>query len=306
MTPTPTETPTATPTPTETPTPTLTGTPTPTPTETPTPTSTATPTQTPTETPTPTPAPNPGLEGTCDLDVVLVLDMSGSIETAGEVDTVKDAADAFIDALLPGTETFIGIVSFSDTATVVSGLTGNGTDLHEAIEVLSAGGWTNWEDALIVARGLLEGGGDRDDAEHADLIIIVTDGDPTDSNTYPDQETFAQPNKHLAPAVAAANAAKMSAGTQGIRVLAVGTGSGPSTERLSAVSGPNINTPGLTTDVITTEFDDLPDTMADLAGRLCVAPTETPTTTPEATQTPTPTTTPTPESTQTPTPTPGE
>lgn len=230
---------------------------------------------------------------------MIVLDMSGSIATGGHVDTVKEAAFTFIDALLPETPTMIGVVRFSDTASVVSGLTGNDTALHAAVEGLSAQGWTNWEDALLAARGLLEGGGDRDDSEHADLILIITDGDPTDSNTFPGQETSAQPNQHLAPAVAAADSAKMSCATRGIRIVAVGIGTGPSTERLCAISGPDIDTPGATADVITTDFPDMADALADLAGQLCgtptPAPTPTPTTTPASTPTPEPTPTPTPE-----------
>ncbi len=46
-----------------------------------------------------TPAANPPMVESCGADVVLVLDASGSIQSSGAVDNVRDAADSFLDAL---------------------------------------------------------------------------------------------------------------------------------------------------------------------------------------------------------------
>ena len=48
----------------------------------------------------PTPAPNPPIEESCGVDVTLVLDASGSISSSSHaVEDVRDAAEAFLDAL---------------------------------------------------------------------------------------------------------------------------------------------------------------------------------------------------------------
>ena len=44
-------------------------------------------------------APNPPMADSCGTDAVLVLDASGSIDSAHAVDDVRDAGEAFLDAL---------------------------------------------------------------------------------------------------------------------------------------------------------------------------------------------------------------
>lgn len=43
--------------------------------------------------------PNPPIEERCGLDVTLVLDASGSVQTSNAVNQVRGAAEAFLDAL---------------------------------------------------------------------------------------------------------------------------------------------------------------------------------------------------------------
>ena len=62
-----------------------------------------------------TPATNPDLVASCGLDVVLVLDASGSIDTANAENDVKAAANTFLEAF-KDTNTRIGIVKFSTKA----------------------------------------------------------------------------------------------------------------------------------------------------------------------------------------------
>ena len=60
------------------------------------------------------PLSNPALGDACGLDIMLVLDRSGSIDTT-EMTQLKDAAKLFVDAFLPSTPTLMGVVSFSTT-----------------------------------------------------------------------------------------------------------------------------------------------------------------------------------------------
>ncbi len=213
------------------------------------------------------PATNPPLAEACGLDIVLVIDVSGSI--GDDLPMVKQAAHDFVNAFLPSTPTLVGLVKFSDTATVLENLTNNATALNADIDALTAGGFTNWEAALIAAKGLLESGLDRDDNEHPDLIVKFTDGDPTASSAG--ASNSAQPNFHLAPAVTVANAAKTSSASDPIRIIAVGV-SGATVNRLIAISGTNVSPPSpidATVDVITSSFADLAEALSDLALAFC-------------------------------------
>ncbi|HEY1180477.1 MAG TPA: hypothetical protein VGF17_30340, partial [Phytomonospora sp.] len=94
---------------------------------------------------------NPSLPDRCGLKIALLMDVSGSI--APFLDTVKDAADGFVDALT-GTPSSIALYSFSTTAaqnlgaTSVSDASGADT-VKDAIDGLSAGGGTNWDAGLF-------------------------------------------------------------------------------------------------------------------------------------------------------------
>jgi len=213
------------------------------------------------------PVTNPPLEEACGLDIVLVLDVSGSI--GGNLGDVQNAAIDFIDAFLPGTPTLIGLVKFNDTATMLENLTNNTAALFADIAGLSSSGFTDWEEAILLAKGMLEGGLDRDDSVHPDLIVMVTDGDPTASTAGPNSTS--DPNVHLAPAVVAANAAKSSSSSDPIRIVTVGVGAATQS-RLIAISGPSVHPPdpiSATIDVILGDFDELAEALGDLADAFC-------------------------------------
>lgn len=149
------------PTPTGTPEPTATDVPTPTPTDTPEPTATDTPTATPTATSTATPTPTPApiylpilLGERCTItwvytDVVLVLDMSTSMERATgtgrtKLEATLDAAKQFVSMmdLSPddgGRSDQVGIVGFNAIGWIEQPLTSNGAALAAAIDRLPNG-----------------------------------------------------------------------------------------------------------------------------------------------------------------------
>ncbi len=223
------------------------------------------------------PVANPALSQGCGLDVVLVLDVSGSISgdtnTTGngepdELTQVHNAAKAFVNSLLPATPSRIALVQFASSASTVRELTDNVTQLNNDINGIDGDGFTNWEDAIATAHSILTGPSDRTDSLHPDLIVIITDGDPTISSAGGSNN--GQPNIHLSPAVAEANAAKTSTGP--IRIVAVGIGNNPTISRLQAISGPNVHPPAdinQNTDVILSGFDNLAGALSELALGLC-------------------------------------
>ncbi len=159
--------------------------------------------------------------GICELapDVMQVLDRSGSID-AGELTILKAAANAFVTAMSPSLNgVHMGMVSFSNSATLDVHLTDNGGTVTTAINLLSSGGSTNLEDAIQTADTEFDNPGDNDDrtdADSPDFMVIITDGAPTTSNTGGD---------HSANAKAAADAAK----ANGITIYVVGIGTDSTT-----------------------------------------------------------------------------
>ncbi|MCX7683077.1 MAG: cellulose binding domain-containing protein, partial [Anaerolineae bacterium] len=179
----------------------VTPTPTATPTRTPTPTATQTPTGSPTPPVTPTPAisntigvskiaqPAPGCrEYTVTLrvsgypppkpvDVILVIDRSGSMNEPIPGDPnrpiyyAKQAALSFAQQVLANPNNRVAIASYSDSATLNQGLTNNLTAVQNAINGLSASGYTNIQQGFYVARTHMQSQG-RPIATTARAIVL--------------------------------------------------------------------------------------------------------------------------------------
>ena len=171
--------------------------------------------------------------------VVLVLDRSGSIQENGKTNYIN-AAKGFINTL-EGTNTSIGIVSFSNSttshansATLNSGyqnvLLNTGTLLGVIDTVYaSPNGGTNWQRGLELAEASFTGANDPD------LVVLVTDGNPTTNQTDLDSTGSVDWND-LTYAVGASNSIKAS-GTRVI-VVAAGGANTISQANLPPVSGP--------------------------------------------------------------------
>ena len=206
------------------------------------------------------PLPNPVLPSSCGLDMGLVIDSSGSIDST-ELGQMKTAFNAFVDAFLPGTPTQMSVVEF-DTNVIppTLGFTDNVTNIKNRINTSSSGGYTNWEDALVESHSLFP-----NRAAKPDLLVFASDGNPnTIGTTPPSDGGGATETVAVNAAVAAANAAK----TDGIRVLALGIGNDLDINNLKAISGTNVNT-GITSDVITSDFETLAEDLAEYAHTLC-------------------------------------
>jgi len=146
-------------------------------------------------------------------DVMLVLDRSGSIDPT-ELNVLKIAAKAFVDALSPSTDGIhMGMVSFATDASLDVHLTDDASAVKTAIDGLVASGLTNLSSAITIADTELDNPGDghdRNDADSPDIMVIVTDGEPTTGGGKPAAKTAADNAK-----------------SDGIEIFGVGVGISP-------------------------------------------------------------------------------
>jgi len=112
------------------------------------------------------------------IDVILIIDRSGSMNEKEPGDPypkiyyAKEAAMTFVD-LMNATRDRVGLVSFSDTATLDCGLTSNFTLVKNKISRLTTGGYTNMGEAVEKANNEFAVH-NRTDAILA--IVFLTDG----------------------------------------------------------------------------------------------------------------------------------
>jgi uncharacterized repeat protein (TIGR01451 family) len=229
-----------------------------------------------------TPASNPNLPPRCGINVMLVLDESGSIQSSGQTQTVKNATQAFLDAL-SGTGAKVSIIDFSSSAarpvdyTTVTPETIASTFQPYLDTGYKPNGYTNWEAAFKKVH----------EANHqvtaaspqptlADLVVFITDGDPTARNTATGQQTGLTEGDVTAmrPAQAEADLVKK----DGSHVFALGVGAAvakrSSADRLTAVSGRDELPPASfsTADyTLVQDFHDLAQALREIANQLCRA-----------------------------------
>jgi hypothetical protein len=213
---------------------------------------------------------NPPLVQACGLDIVLVLDVSGSID-ATMLAQMKTAFNAFVSAFLPATPTEMAVVKFTTTATVLQGFTSNPALLVAAITGASGGDLTNFDDGLYKARTLFP------NRSNPDLIVFASDGNPNVKDGHPGT----LPSAHTGTAVSATEATAEAwaaaeadiAKTAGIRIMTIGLGSYVTVSNLIGISGPTVyptNTADIANaDVILSDFSTLATSLADLAEGLC-------------------------------------
>ncbi len=118
-----------------------------------------------------------GQTGGTGLDLVLVMDSSGSMWGSG-ITAQQNAANAMITAL-PQSTTSVAIVSFSSSATTRLGLTaldGTNTSLHTAVNGIAAGGGTAIHAGIGRADEVL---GTATDANRLQAMVVMSDGGST-------------------------------------------------------------------------------------------------------------------------------
>src|SRR5262249_8267761 len=122
-------------------------------------------------------------------DIVLVVDVSGSMEDNGKLDQAKAGLGTFLQRILP--EDRVGLVTFSSKAQVMvdpAPLGQNRVPLDDAIQAMRPQGKTAIYDGLMAGKRALdklpeaEGGEERIKA-----IVLLTDGEENASGTSFDQ-----------------------------------------------------------------------------------------------------------------------
>lgn len=214
------------------------------------------------------PVVNPPLTEACGLDIALVFDGSGSIDST-EYGMMQTAFNGFVNSFLPGTPTSMSITEFATDGLIRQPFTNNAATLHNEINesrVQPGGQYTNWEDGLYQAHKTF-----INDTVKPDLVVFASDGNPntigvdgagTDNNAGTEQIA-------VNAAVERANDIK----DENIRIVALGIGDDLDTANLIQISGPSVahNAGEITenSDVIEADFSTLSDVLSGLAHQLC-------------------------------------
>lgn len=204
-------------------------------------------------------SPNPPWRQQCPQRIALVLDLSESM--GPNFDSVKQSASDLIDALR-GARNEVAVVTFGTDAAVAVSATNVGADdarrhVKEQVDDLTLLegnlGGTNWDAALITIHGL-----------HPDVVILLTDGQPTAHGQPATGGSGPLDPEHLASAVREADALKSS----GTRIVGLGMGLLPdNVSNLVAVTGPTDGD-----DFYQTDASGLLNKLYDVASKACGVP----------------------------------
>jgi Mg-chelatase subunit ChlD len=150
------------------------------------------------------------------LEVVLVIDVSGSMGDGSNPKPLSRAQDAAIDFInkmfLPANNTTnknrVAIVTYGSTASIRRNLTlsSGQADLISVINGLSANGSTNIQDGLVKAKTVLDGA--TYDCATARSIVLLTDGVANATGTNGSSCSDGQQGTCIQSAITAATAAK--------------------------------------------------------------------------------------------------
>ena len=200
-------------------------------------------------------AKNPELGKSCGLDVSLVMDSSGTINTT-ELNQMKSALRGFVNSL-SATPSQFSVVDFDTAATVRQVFTNDAGLANDKIDLATSGGLTNWENALIAAQSTFD---PRPVDSHANLVIFASDGNPNKYGSGQGSGGFFD-QAALDAAVVKANNIKNS----GIRIVTLGIGSDVSPEHLQKISGDAASGSYYNA----ANFDQLATVLQDIATDLC-------------------------------------
>ncbi|VAV91863.1 hypothetical protein MNBD_ACTINO01-939, partial [hydrothermal vent metagenome] len=208
---------------------------------------------------------NPAWPDKCGVDIVMVFDASNSIEGT-DATLMKQAGTEFVDALT-GSPSNVAVTWFrgidrrggdgvGGTQIPLTSVATSGTDVNAAINSIAfpgAGddGGTNWE----------HGFNTTDPFPSADIILFMTDGNPTTFNGSQDLGIPPPDPEDVDAGVTEANNAKLA----GARILAVGIGTEISNENLKRISGPTQGDDWY----LASDFADLINKLPDIALKLC-------------------------------------
>lgn len=223
----------------------------------------------------PAPVANPPLGQSCGLDIGLIVDTSGSVDST-ELGQMKTALKSFADAFT-GTPTEFSLSKFDTQSTLVQSFTGSIPTVDTKIDSLATtNGNTNWDSGLNRSFDSFDNG-HLHRASKQDLIVIATDGSPNRYG-YPTANSTFDWTAGLQHGITTANTIK----TFGTRIVVVGIGedtSDPATpaqklDKMKSISGTTVAaTPAaitVGTDVIkVTNFTGIGTALAAYAQQLC-------------------------------------
>lgn len=236
-------------------------------------------------------AANGPLTQACARRVALVLDESGSIgQVENGIASVRDGAKAFVNGLA-GTGSQLAVIEFNTQArtiplsgatyneittayangpfaTYINGAGTTSSTRYNPKDYTGNAQYTNWQDGLLDTGAL---------GPLPELVVFITDGDPTARNTSSGQETGYPEGSYavMNPAFVAANALKGNAATPRIFALGVGAAvsNAGSLTRLQAISGTTeftgSNSFANSDYALVDNFDDLGPALAQIAAALC-------------------------------------
>lgn len=113
--------------------------------------------------------------GNAPADIMLIIDTSGGMgaDYADKLRQAKQATKNFVDIIARDGRNRIGLISFSDTASLDSGLTSDSTAIKNKIDTLNANGWSCHECAIAKANQEISANGRVGIKK---VIIMLTDG----------------------------------------------------------------------------------------------------------------------------------
>jgi len=111
------------------------------------------------------------------LEIVLVIDTSGSMRENGAIDAARAAAVGFLDRLPE--DVAVGVVSFDDTPALVAPLGTDRDATRAAINGLTADGETALFDAMVFSSQLFSGG-----TTDRQIVLLSDGGDTVSFNTF--------------------------------------------------------------------------------------------------------------------------
>lgn len=139
-------------------------------------------------------------------DTMLVIDKSGSMSVAADVNKItqaKAAAKNYVDIIAQDTKNLIGLVSYENTATVNSPLTTNYASVKSQIDTLTAIGSTCTECGMIKANQEIA----KSNSSQKKVVILLTDGLANFVEGSPNQvDTSLAEQRAIAAAMAGHNA----------------------------------------------------------------------------------------------------
>ena len=189
----------------------------------------------------------------CGRRILILVDQSGSISQANAEQTVKNAVTSFIQGFA-GTPGSISVVGFGNSVKQISGPYGTYYDtlndstgkmaqlINTTIPALQFNEWTNWHAGIQSSYAMPTSSGDLDYHDYVpDLVVFVTDGDPTRHLTSTGASTDSPGTNaydtHASYAATSANLARELGVQDVIGVLVNNANSTGSVNRLASVVG---------------------------------------------------------------------